>query len=155
MKMYVLNSIQQLPISLEEAWNFFSDPSQLEKITSDDMALKVLHDLPEHMYEGMITRYRIEPFPKLYMQWVTEITHIQEGERFIDVQRFGPFRFWHHQHRLTEIKGGVELEDTVHYVMPFSILGRLVHLLVIRKRLENIFSYRKEQLEAYFGKVNP
>jgi ligand-binding SRPBCC domain-containing protein len=154
MKMYVLNSIQKLPITREKAWEFFSDPSQLENITSNDMSLEVTHALPKRMYEGMIIRYRMQPFPKWYIQWVTEITHIQEGEQFIDEQRFGPFRFWHHQHRLIEIKGGVELQDTVHYVMPYSVFGRFAHRLVVRKRLESIFSYRKDQLEAYFGKIN-
>ncbi|WP_164216047.1 SRPBCC family protein [Virgibacillus sp. YIM 98842] len=150
MKIYVLNSKQQLPISKEEAWTFFSDPSQLEGITSDDMSLKPMHDLPKRMYEGMIVRYQIEPFPKWHLQWVTEITHIKEGKYFIDEQRFGPFRFWHHQHRLIENRDGVELQDTVHYVMPFSIIGRIAHRLFVRKRLEGIFSYRKIQLEAYF-----
>ncbi|GAB3799690.1 SRPBCC family protein [Virgibacillus kimchii] len=154
MKMYELNSTQQLPITMEEAWDFFSDPSQLESITSEDMALKIIGSLPERMYEGMIIRYRIQPFSMLKMQWITEITHIKKGEQFIDEQRFGPFRYWQHQHRLTEITGGVELQDTVHYVMPFSILGRFAHQLFVRKRLENIFSFRKEQLEAHFGKLD-
>ena len=154
MKMYVLNSIQQLPISLEEAWDFFSNPNQLKKITSDDIAMKVMDDLPEQIYEGMIVRYRIQPIFKFNMQWVTEITHIKERVQFIDEQRFGPFRFWHHQHRLVEIKDGVELQDTVHYVMPFSILGRFVHRFFVRKLLESIFSYRKKQLDAYFGKYS-
>ncbi|MFA1819785.1 hypothetical protein ACDX78_06250 [Virgibacillus oceani] len=153
MKMYILNSIQQLPISKEEAWTFFSDPSQLENITPDDMSMKLIHELPDCMYEGMIIRHQIEPFPLFHMKWVTEVTHIQEGEYFIDEQRFGPFRFWHHQHRLIENKDGVELRDTVHYVMPFSILGRFVHRFFIRKRIENIFSYRKAQLEGYFEKI--
>ena len=148
--MYILNSIQQLPISKEEAWAFFSDPSQLENITPDHMSMKPMQELPKYMYEGMIILYRIEPFFKVNMKWVTEITHIQEGKYFIDEQRFGPFRFWHHQHRLIENKAGVELQDTVHYVMPFSILGRVAHQLFIRKRIENIFSYRKKQLETHF-----
>jgi len=153
MKIYVLSSTQQLPISREEAWDFFSDPNQLESITSDDMSMKPMHDLPKRMYEGMIIHYHIQPIPKFNMKWITEITHIQEGAYFIDEQRFGPFRFWHHQHRLTASKGGVELQDTVHYVMPFSVVGRFAHQLFVRKRLESIFSYRKEQLEAYFGKI--
>jgi ligand-binding SRPBCC domain-containing protein len=152
MKMYILNSIQQLPISKEEAWTFFSDPSQLENITPDHMSMKPMQELPKYMYEGMVILYRIEPFFKINMKWVTEITHIQEGEYFIDEQRFGPFRFWHHRHRLIENKDGVELQDTVQYVMPFSILGRVAHRFFVRKRIENIFSYRKKQLEAHFRK---
>src|SRR5690625_5332525 len=112
------------------------------------MSLEVTHALPKRMYEGMIIRYRMQPFPKWYIQWVTEITHIQEGEQFIDEQRFGPFRFWHHQHRLIENKAGVELQDTVHYVMPFSILGRVAHQFFIRKRIENRSEEHTSELQS-------
>lgn len=154
MKMYVLNNVQQLSISREEAWAFLSNPGQLENITPEDMKMKALQKLPEYMYEGMIIHQRIQPFPKIYFQWVTEITHIQEGSYFIDEQRLGPFRFWHHEHRLIENKDGVELHDTIHYVMPFSILGRFVHRFLVRKKLDNMFSYRKKELEMYFAMIN-
>ncbi|MBB6449645.1 ligand-binding SRPBCC domain-containing protein [Geomicrobium halophilum] len=151
MKIYTLTSTQQLPISRKEAWTFFSDPRQLASITPDDMSFEMMDDMTEPMHAGMILSYRIRPFPLIQVQWVTEITHVIEGERFVDEQRLGPFRFWHHQHRFTEINGGVEMQDTVHYAMPFSIFGRLVHKLLVRKRLEEIFSFRKKQLQAYFG----
>ncbi|SDI68586.1 SRPBCC family protein [Natribacillus halophilus] len=154
MKMYTLNSTLQLPITRDDAWGFFSDPNQLGNITPDNMSFQILDELSDPMYAGMIIRYRIQPFAGFHVHWVTEITHVREGEYFVDEQRFGPFRFWHHQHRFHEIEGGVEMRDTVHYVMPFSIFGRLVHRLAVHKRLEEIFSFRKKQLEAYFGKMD-
>ncbi|QDI90149.1 hypothetical protein EPH95_02315 [Salicibibacter halophilus] len=154
MKLYTLTSIQQLPISREEAWAFFSDPRQLGSITPGDMSFEMIDDLTEPMHAGMILRYRIRPFRFVQVQWVTEITHVIEGERFVDEQRFGPFRFWHHQHRFTEIDGGVEMQDTVHYAMPYAFIGRIAHPLIVRKRLEEIFAFRKEQLQAHFGPMN-
>lgn len=151
MKIYTLTNRQHLPISREEAWNFLSSPAQLENITSDNLSFQPLAPLPLSMYEGMIIGYQLKPFLNIRMQWVTEITHIEEGKRFIDEQRFGPFRFWHHEHCLNESKHGIEIQDTIHYVMPFSIFGRIVHRVYIRKMLEATFSYRKQQIEAYFS----
>lgn len=150
MKMYTLTSSQQLPVSREEAWNFISNPTQLENITSDNMSFHVLDALPQAMYEGMIIRYQIQPLLKIRMHWITEITHMEKGIMFVDEQRFGPFRFWHHEHRLIENENGTEIRDIVHYVMPFSFIGRAAHKIRIRSMLENIFSFRKQQIEAYF-----
>lgn len=149
MNLYTLTTTQHLPVSRHEAWDFLSNPSQLENITSSDMSFRPLAPLPPKMYEGMIIRYQIKPFLGIRMNWVTEITHIDEGHMFIDVQRFGPFRFWHHEHRLMETEHGTEMQDKVYYVMPFSVLGRVVHRVVIRKMLENIFEYRRQQIAFY------
>ncbi|MHA6252623.1 SRPBCC family protein [Oceanobacillus sp. CAU 1775] len=151
MKKYQLTSSQKLPISLEEAWEFLSNPKQLENITDDDLSFKILHELPEEMFEGMIMRYRLRPFIGVRINWVAEITEIKEGNYFIDEQKSGPFRYWKHRHELTEIEGGVEIHDTVDYVMPFSILGRFVHWLFLRKKLESIFAERIKQMDKIFG----
>ena len=150
MKMYTLTSSQHLPVSREEAWNFLSNPAQLENITADNMSFQVMDVLPQKMYEGMIIRYQIQLFWKIRMHWVTEITHMEEGTMFVDEQRFGPFRFWHHEHRLIETEDGTKMQDTVHYVMPFSIIGRIAHHIHIHQMLEDIFTFRKQQIEAYF-----
>ena len=150
MKMYKLENRLLLPISIEEAWAFLANPAQLENITSDDLSFRVLDSLPDEMVEGMLVRYQIRPFPLIRLNWVAEITYIDEGFRFIDEQRFGPFRFWHHEHQDIEVENGIEMKDTVHYVMPFSIIGRIVHRLLIRNMLENIFDYRNEEIRSMF-----
>lgn len=152
MKMYRLSNTQKLPISLDEAWEFLSNPTQLENITTDELSFQKLHDIPDKMYEGMLMQLRLKPFLGIPIDWLTEITHIKEKEYFIDEQRVGPFRFWHHEHRVLPIEGGVEIQDTVHYVMPFSIFGRFVHWLFLRKQVENIFIYREETMEKVFGR---
>ncbi|MES3714438.1 SRPBCC family protein [Staphylococcus ureilyticus] len=155
MKIYTLKSTQRLAISCQKAWQFFSDPKQLNKITPEDMAFELLDGNFEQMYEGMLLHHRIKPFKALPLKWTTEITHMIDRELFVDEQRFGPFRFWHHQHRFINIEGGVQIEDIVHYAMPFGIVGKIAHKIVVRKRLLEIFSFRKKQLHEYFGTVYP
>lgn len=151
MKLYTLTSTQHLPVSREEAWNFLSNPAQLENITADNMSLTPLEPLPQAMYEGMIIHYQIRPFLGIKLNWVTEITHIDEGQMFVDEQRFGPFRFWHHEHRLVEKGNGTEMQDIVHYAMPFSLLGCIAHVVFVRSMLENMFKYRKSVMKDIFS----
>ena len=150
MKMYVLKSSIQLPVPVEEAWNFLSNPQQLENITGNNLSLQPVRPLPDEMYEGIILEYQIKPILNLRINWVTEITHIEEKKRFIDVQRFGPFHYWHHEHALIENEHGTEMKDILHYVMPFSILGRFAHKLFVRRMLEDIFAYRQQKIGDYF-----
>lgn len=151
MKIYALQTSQQLPISLEEAWDFFSDASKLAEITPPWMNFQVTGELPDKMYPGMIATYRLQPMLGVKLQWVTEITHVKEHELFVDEQRFGPYRFWHHQHLFKEIDGGVKMQDIVHYALPFSLLGRAVHMISIEKKLQHIFSYRRQKLNERFA----
>jgi ligand-binding SRPBCC domain-containing protein len=87
------------------------------------------------------------------MQWVTEITHVSDHSFFVDEQRFGPYSFWHHKHFFTAIEGGVLMEDIVHYKVPFGIIGRLFHPLIVRPKLEEIFNFRKQKLTTLFGNI--
>ena len=64
----------------------------------------------------------------------------------------GPYAFWHHKHFIHEIDGGVEMEDFIDYKVPFGILGRIIHPLLVKPKLEKIFSYRQQKLEKIFGK---
>ncbi|MFB4162152.1 hypothetical protein ACE1TF_19965 [Geomicrobium sp. JSM 1781026] len=150
MRLYTLKETQVLPISKEDAWEFFSNPGQLSSITPGDMKFDVRNDIKDRMHPGMIVHYDLKPLPAFPVQWVTEITHVVEGELFVDEQRFGPFRFWHHQHHFHDHPDGVEIEDIVHYVLPFGPIGRLAHQAIVEKRLKDIFSYRKEQLAKRF-----
>jgi len=88
------------------------------------------------------------------MKWVTEITHVIENEYFVDEQRIGPYSFWHHKHFITPISGGVEAEDKVGYELPLGLLGKIMNQLIIQKKLNEIFSYRKDKLTSLFGSYN-
>ena len=152
MKIYRLKTIQNLPISQKEAWNFLSDPRNLKTITPDYMGFEIVSGAASKMYAGQILQYIVTPLLNIPLKWVTEITHIREGEYFVDEQRFGPYSLWHHKHFIKPIKNGVEMIDIVDYKVPFGILGQLVQPFLVRPKLEEIFEYRKNALDRIFGK---
>ncbi|HSD14254.1 MAG TPA: SRPBCC family protein [Flavobacterium sp.] len=150
--MYTLKSIQQLPIGIDEAWEFFSDPKNLNNITPDSMRFETLSGDERKMFSGQIIHYKISPFSGFTTEWVTEITHVKEKEYFVDEQRSGPYKFWHHKHFFREIEGGVEIEDIVHYKLPLGFIGRLFHPILVKPKLKEIFDFRKQKLTDLFGK---
>ncbi len=151
MKLFVLDERQSLPISIEEAWSFFSDPCNLTEITPPSLGLKMNSEPCQKMYAGMIITYRVSPILGIPINWVTEITHVDEPHLFIDEQRFGPYRFWHHQHHFREIEGGIEIRDIVHYSPFISPFDEIINAMVVEKKLREIFSYRRRYLEKRFG----
>ncbi|GAB5475700.1 MAG: SRPBCC family protein [Maribacter sp.] len=153
MKLYQLHSKQRLPISLEEAWDFLSSPANLKRITPEHMGFHILSGADRPMFPGQIIQYKVSPFPGYATKWVTEITHVKEGEYFVDEQRFGPYALWHHKHFLKSVDQGVEMEDIIDYKIPFGILGQLAHPILVKKQLKQIFAYREKKLIELFGKV--
>lgn len=151
MKIYNLKRIQLLPISLPEAWEFFSSPTNLSKITPEHMGFKILYlSGGDKAYAGQIIRYRVSILPGIKVHWVTEITQLKELAYFIDEQRFGPYTLWHHQHHFKEVPGGVEMTDEVNYAIPLGLLGRFAHWLFVGKEVNTIFEHRFRILEQYF-----
>lgn len=151
MKLSALRVVQRLSVGLPETWAFFSDPRNLERITPPDLKFEIASDLPGRMHPGMIVVYRIRLLSRLSVDWVTEITHVREPHLFVDEQRFGPYRFWHHQHHFRAIAGGTEMEDIVHYALPFGAAGRIFGGPPVRRRLRDIFAFRRRFLEEAFG----
>ena len=151
MKIYTLHKKQKLPISLEKAWEFLSSPKNLKTITPDYMSFNILSGAEKPMFAGQIIQYAVTPILGIKTKWVTEITHVKEGEYFVDEQRFGPYALWHHKHFIKEIDGGVEMEDIIDYKVPMGILGQIVHPILVKPKLEEIFAYRQKKLIAFFG----
>ncbi len=151
MKIYTLTAKQNLPISIQEAWDFLSNPHNLKTITPDYMGFNILSGANKKMYAGQIIQYIVTPIAGIKNKWVTEITHVVDQHYFVDEQRFGPYVLWHHKHFIKEIPGGVEMEDVIDYKVPFGILGQLVHPIVVKPKLKEIFGYRKEKLNELFG----
>jgi ligand-binding SRPBCC domain-containing protein len=152
MSLYSLHATQKLPISLEEAWEFLSNPANLKVITPEYMTFKIISGADRPMYAGQIIEYIVTPLLGIKTSWVTEITHVEPLKYFVDEQRFGPYALWHHKHFIKEIEGGVEMEDLVHYKVPFGFLGKLVHPFLVKPKLQEIFNYRTQALESKFGK---
>jgi ligand-binding SRPBCC domain-containing protein len=111
-------------------------------------------EAPERIYPGLILTYTVSPFFGLPVNWVTEITQVREPEFFVDDQRTGPYRFWRHRHTFRETGKGVEINDIVHYALPLGPLGDIVHELVVKKQLREIFDYRSAYLRIKFGSVS-
>lgn len=153
MKAYHLKFSQCLPISVDEAWDFFSSPTNLAKITPKEMAFTVTSELrpTEKMYPGMIITYKVSPIPGIKLNWMTEISQVEEHQYFIDEQRFGPYKFWHHQHHFKEIAGGVEMKDILTYGLPMGILGNIANSVFVAGKLQQIFDFRKQKVEELFG----
>ncbi|TRO66318.1 SRPBCC family protein [Christiangramia sabulilitoris] len=151
MKIYTLHSVQKLPITQEEAWNFLSDPANLKTITPDYMGFEIISGADRPMFAGQIIQYLVTPIAGIKTKWVTEITHVKEGEYFVDEQRYGPYSLWHHKHFIKPIPGGVEMEDIIDYKLPMGILGQLAHPILVKPKLQEIFDYRKQKLTELFG----
>lgn len=104
------------------------------------------------MYGGQILTYTVCPLPRLRMRWVTEISHVRRPDFFVDQQRLGPYRLWHHQHLFRSVAEGTEMEDVVHYALPFWPLGELGRTMVAA-RLDAIFEFRRQTLARMFGQT--
>jgi ligand-binding SRPBCC domain-containing protein len=155
MKIYLLKRTQFLPITLTRAWEFFSSPRNLEKITPEHMGFTIIYKSGgAKMYPGQLIRYKVNVLPMVRLHWVTEITQVQEPYFFIDEQRFGPYALWHHQHHFKEVPGGVEMTDEVNYAIPLGFIGRLANWLFVERQVNAIFDYRFNVLEKYFSSTN-
>jgi len=151
-KIYNLKRTQILPISLGEAWDFFSSPRNLSKITPQEMGFEIQYiSGGNKTYAGQIIAYKIKILRAISVDWVTEITHVNENNYFVDEQRFGPYALWHHQHHFKTVSNGVEMVDEVNYAIPFGFLGRLAHWLFVARQVSSIFEHRYKTLEAYFS----
>ena len=151
MKVYRFVRNQKIPIDKNEAWKFLSDPNNLKTITPDYMGFDILEKENTKMYSGQIIKYIVTPIFGIKMNWVTEITHVKDFEYFVDEQRFGPYKFWHHKHLIKEIKNGVEMIDILDYALPFGFAGRFFHPIIIKPKLNEIFNYRRNKLIEIFG----
>jgi ligand-binding SRPBCC domain-containing protein len=153
MKIYTLHKRQKLPISLDKAWEFLSNPKNLKVITPDYMSFNIVSNIDRPLYTGQIIQYIVTPLLGIKTQWVSEITHIEEKKYFVDEQMYGPYALWHHKHFVKEIPGGVELEDIIDYKVPLGWLGQVVHPFLVKPKLEEIFNYRQEKLLELFGEI--
>ncbi len=136
---------------MEKAWEFLSSPKNLKTITPEYMSFNILSGAEKPMFAGQLIQYIVTPILGIKTKWVTEITHVKEGEYFVDEQRFGPYALWHHKHFIREIDGGVEMEDIIDYKVPLGILGQIAHPILVKPKLEEIFAYRQKKLIALFG----
>lgn len=151
MKVYKIETIQHLNASVEECWDFFSSPKNLQTITLDNMSFEIQDFDGKRMYPGQIITYTLKPLLGIKINWVTIITVCKENRYFIDEQRFGPYSLWHHKHFFEPTEDGTKMTDIVHYALPLGFLGRIMNSLVVRSKLKTIFDYRHNKIEELFN----
>lgn len=155
MAVHSIKAVQKIPVSVEEAWSFFSNPANLQLITPAYMKFRIISEnLPDSIYAGQLIEYRVSPVAGIPLYWLSEITFVKKNECFIDEQRKGPYQFWKHVHQFRAIGGGVEMTDRVQYKNPFGWLGKVSNKLFVKSRLEKIFHYRFKKVEEIFGRWN-
>ncbi|PIF44772.1 ligand-binding SRPBCC domain-containing protein [Chryseobacterium sp. 52] len=139
---------QQLSCNIETAWKFFSSANNLSEITPKDMNFIVLTTMEDdEIYEGMLIDYYVSPLLGIKMKWQTEIIKVDFQKSFIDFQKKGPYKLWHHHHEFIPNEKGVLMKDTIDYELPMGFLGEIAHSFFVKKKLEHIFDYRYGVLE--------
>lgn len=152
-KVYSLHSVQKVPQPIEKVWGFFSAAKNLLQVTPPHLNLKVTNEVyGDAVYAGQVMTYTVKPLLGIPLGWMTEITHVAAPNYFVDDQRKGPYKLWHHQHHFKSIEGGTEMTDLVHYRLPFGFIGNLANALLVKKELKKIFDYRYKKIEVLFGK---
>ena len=154
MSIYRIERSQVLPISVGTAWQFFSSPGNLNSITPPWLNLKIIGSVCPHIRAGMLINYHVTPLFGLRMSWLSEITHVDAPRFFVDEQRLGPYRIWHHEHFFQTREAGVQVDDIVSYALKYAALGTLIHKIWIKKRLQMIFDYRFSTLKRRFGSTS-
>ncbi len=151
---YELERKQFVRRPLVEVFGFFSDASNLERITPASLRFHILTPRPIVMQSGTIIEYKLRllgiPF-----HWKTLIETFEPMQRFTDSQAKGPYRLWHHTHEFHEVDGGVLMVDRIRYQLPLGLIGRIVHTLFVRRQLENIFDYRRQKVDEILAAPKP
>lgn len=150
---YYFKAEQLLPGTLEKAWSFFSSPNNLSLITPPEMSFQTLTSFApdQEIYAGMLIDYNVKPLFGIPMFWRTEIREVNKPDSFTDVQLKGPYRLWEHTHTFIERENGVLMQDVVKYQLPLGPLGVVAHALLVRRKLESLFAFRKAAIERIFA----
>ncbi len=147
---YVLQREQTLPASRERVFAFFSDASNLERITPAFLRFQIVTDGPLQIHDGSLIDYRLRLYG-MPMRWRSRIAEWRPMDRFVDTQIRGPYAVWHHTHEFEDApSGGTLVRDVVRYDLPFGVLGWIAHALVVRRSLDAIFAYRQAAMRSIF-----
>lgn len=149
---YYFKAEHLLPVSIDEAWDFFSSAKNLARITPSEMDFKILSTLDEkEIYEGMIIDYIVRPVFGIPLKWQTEIFNVNKPHSFADRQLKGPYKIWEHTHTLIQQKNGILMKDEIKYQIPLGMLGQLAHSLFVREKVKDIFRFRENALNKIFA----
>ena len=146
---HTLRSTHTVQADIDQVWRFFSDARNLGRITPPAVTFE-MHTPNPTATSGSTIDYTIRPFAGIPLNWTTRIDDVEDGSRFMDTQLKGPYKSWVHEHRFSQVEGGVRMDDEVEYEMPFGPLGSLAHRMTVRSQLEYIFDYRSTAIDQIF-----
>lgn len=149
---YMLYREQVVNSGIDKVWDYFSTPKNLNSMTPRSLQFRIISELPEKMYLGQIIQYKVKAVPLIWSNWLTEIKYVEEGRKFVDEQRIGPYKLWFHEHIFIPLENNkVKIIDRVHYDIGFGILGSLLNTLWIKHRLNDIFKFRFNKVSEIFN----
>ena len=97
------------------------------------------------MRPGTLIEYRLS-LHRIPVRWLTRIEVWEPPLRFVDVQVRGPYSLWEHTHAFEAATGGTLMRVRVRYRVPLGVLGGLANLAMVRRDVERIFDYRREEV---------
>lgn len=151
MKEYKVTYTDIIHADIDKTWEFFSSPQNLRLITPSYLDFNIVSKhLTNKIHPGMHISYAVRPLFGIKTTWVTVIKEVEEKKMFVDEQEVGPYKKWHHRHHFKEIEEGVRMTDVVTYAIGFGIVGKLLHYFIIKKRVDDIFKYRKKRIKELF-----
>lgn len=149
---YMLYREQVVNSGIDKVWDYFSTPKNLNSMTPRSLQFRIISELPEKMHLGQIIQYKVKAVPLIWSNWLTEIKYVEEGRKFVDEQRIGPYKLWFHEHIFIPLENNkVKIIDRVHYDIGFGILGSLLNTLWIKHRLNDIFKFRFNKVSEIFN----
>src|SRR6478609_9068833 len=148
--MYVLERETSLPAPRERVFAFFADARNLERLTPPSLSFEILTPGEIRMGAGTTIDYRLR-LSGLPVRWRTVMERWEPPFRFVDVQQRGPYAVWRHTHTFDETSDGTRMRDRVDYALPFGPVGRLIHRLLVARRLDHIFAFRERTVRELFA----
>src|SRR5690606_10242320 len=151
MGMFYYKTEQFLPIPIEKAWDFFSSAKNLAVITPPALNFNILTAVDgKEIAEGMLIDYTLRPLFGVPVKWKTEISKVDKPLMFTVRQLKGTYKTWEHTHTFSQKDNGVLMTDELKYKLPFGFIGKIMHSLIVRKKIKDIFNYRRQILHKLF-----
>ena len=154
MSTHSLVASQHVDRPIDDVFAFFANPQNLGRITPPGLGF-------EQLSTGVVTsagqrlEHRIRPLLGVPVRWRSHITRWEPPHAFEDVQERGPYRHWTHRHAFTAVDGGTRVDDEITYALPLGPLGDVVHGLVVRDQLLEIFRHRARTVASVFESPAP
>ena len=140
---------QWVPQPIDQVFEFFSNPNNLETLTPDFLHFKIVKISHPKIREGTVLDYQLK-LHGVPICWQSKINDWVPGKRFSDLQTRGPYAFWHHTHEFYEARGGTVIRDNIVYKLPGWVPGDVFAHAYVKKDLEKLFMFRREQIEKLF-----